>query len=74
MLMVSFASTVLPAFNALTGLRTNGSALVPEPERNAGSEVVFSGSGPTRTTRSLYPISRIVRSKSRNGNKHIHIE
>ena len=53
MLMVSLASTVLPAFNALIGLRTNGSSLVPAPERNAGSEVVFSGSGPIRMTLSL---------------------
>ena len=74
MLMVSFASTVLPAFNALTGLRTNGSAFVPAPERNTGSEVVFSGSGPIRTTRSRYMTMKMSKSKSRSGNKHIHIE
>ena len=66
MLMVSLASTVLPAFKAFTGLRTNGSALVPAPERNAGSEVVFSGSGPIKMT-----LSRNKRANNSNANSRI---
>ena len=49
MLMVSLASAVVPALRALIGLRTNGSSLVPAPDKKSGSEVVFSGSGPNRT-------------------------
>ena len=65
MLIASFVFTVLPGAKAFTGLRTNGSSLVPAPDINFGWEVVCSGSGPTRTTVSRF---RQKRNNSKSSN------
>ena len=53
-----------PAFNDFTGFKTNGSSSVPAPETKFGSDVVCSGSGPTRTT-----LSRFLKNRSNSNNK-----
>ena len=60
----SFDFVTVPAFNAFTGFKTNGSSSVPAPETKFGSDVVCSGSGPTKTT-----LSRFLKNRSSSKSK-----
>ena len=73
MRIASFVIALVPAFNAFTGLRTNGSSLVPAPDTKFGREVVCSGSGPTSTTFSRFlKKRRSRRSRSKSNKQHHH--
>ena len=82
MLVMVISSTLectLPGLMFSIGVRINGSSSVPSPAMNAGSALVFSGSGPSASIIRICSrpkkrgTSKIIKRISRHGKHHIQL-
>ena len=70
--ITSVLLTDSPGLTPSAGARMNGSSCVPAPPTNSGSDIVFSGSGPTSSIPNTLsrPINSGTSNNSRRNSRH----